>query len=334
MRESIRGYADAVIEEAGTAPPPPGLVGRILHPRQSAAGDVTTLAADVAAVRDVLDGSDELRSVLSDPSVPAHARRAVFAELFGDRITADALRLVLFGVEAGRASELAEDVSWLATRTAAARDGLHPAGPAVLGHHAALERVDGYAASVLESVGDEAGLSEIEDELFRFERIVAGSSELTEALTGRGLSADARVGLVGDLLGAKATPATTRLATYATTIGRPRDYLRLLQALITRVAAETNRRTAEVRAMVEMTEEQQQRLAAALSRIAGQTVEVRVIVDPGVLGGFVATIGDMVIDGSVRHRLDVLRERLVLSEAPRQQVETDQGAQTPKGAQS
>jgi F-type H+-transporting ATPase subunit delta len=192
------------------------------------------------------------------------------------------------------------------------------------GSGGALERADGYASCVLEAVDDEAALSEVEDELFRFERIVAGSTELSEALIGRDLSAAARAGLVRDLLGSKATPATTRLAIYATSIGRPRDYLALLNALIARVAAETDRRVARVRAMVEMTEEQEERLAAALSRMAGQRVEVRVIVDPSVLGGFVATIGDTVVDGSVRHRLDLLKERLVLSEAP----PTNQGAQT------
>jgi F-type H+-transporting ATPase subunit delta len=329
VRESIRGYADAVVEESANAQEP-GLVGRILHPGAASAGDLAALADDVSAVSDVLAGSDELRSVLSDPGVPSHARRAVFADLFGERISPNALRLVLFCVEAGRASELAEDIAWLAERTAAARAGLHASGPAILGHHAALERVDGYAASVLESVTDESGLSEVEDELFRFERIVAGSTELSDALTGRGLPAAARSALVVDLVGDKATPATTRLATYATTIGRPRDYLGLLEALIARVAAETHRRIAEVRAMVEMTDEQQQRLAAALSRIAGQSVEVRVVVDTSVLGGFVATIGDTVVDGSVRHRLDVLKERLVLSQAP----PTNQGAETSKGAQS
>lgn len=311
MRESIRGYADGVIEDA-TEDAPPGLVRRLLHPSPAAPppGDVATLAADVAAVRDVLEGSDELSSVLSDPGVASHARRAVFSDLFEARISGHALRLVLFCVEAGRASELDEDIAWLATRTAAARDGLHASGPAVLGHRAALERVEGYAAAVLESVADDAGLSEVEDELFRFERIVAGSTELSEALIGRDLAVDARAGLVRDLLGAKATPATTRLATYATTIGRARDYLALLEALIARVAAETHRRVADVRAMVEMTDAQQQRLADGLSRMAGQRVEVRVIVDPTVLGGFVATIGDTVVDGSVRHRLDVLKERL------------------------
>jgi F-type H+-transporting ATPase subunit delta len=329
VRESIRGYAESVIEDSATAEEP-GVIGRLLHPGAAGGGDLATLAADVAGIRDLVDGSDELRSVLSDPAIPPHARRAVFSDLLADRISANALRLVLFTVDVGRPAELGEDIEWLAARTAAARDGRHASGPAILGHHAAVERLDGYATAVLESVDDDRGLSEIEDELFRFERIVAGSGDLSEALTGRDLPADARSGLVGDLLAGRASPASTRLAAYAATIGRPRDYLSLLDALVARVAAESHRRIADVRAVVDLTDEQTARLAAALGRIVGQHVEVRVTVDPSVLGGFVATIGDTVVDGSVRHRLDLLKERLASPEA----TPTDPGAQTSEGAQS
>jgi len=66
---------------------------------------------------------------------------------------------------------------------------------------------------------------------------------------------------------------------------------------------------------VDLDDEQRRQLAAALGRVAGRTVEVRVTIDPTVLGGFVATIGDLVVDGSMRHRLDLLKERLDMPEA-------------------
>jgi F-type H+-transporting ATPase subunit delta len=47
-----------------------------------------------------------------------------------------------------------------------------------------------------------------------------------------------------------------------------------------------------------------------LSRATGKRVEVKVVVDPTVMGGIVATIGDMVIDGTVRHRLEKLKEQM------------------------
>ena len=55
--------------------------------------------------------------------------------------------------------------------------------------------------------------------------------------------------------------------------------------------------------------DQQTRLAAALSTATGTHVSLKVIVDPTILGGIIARIGDTVIDGSIRHRLEQLREQ-------------------------
>jgi len=53
------------------------------------------------------------------------------------------------------------------------------------------------------------------------------------------------------------------------------------------------------------------RLTASLSRATGKDVEVKTVVDPTVIGGVVARVGDVVIDGSVSHRLQELRETLI-----------------------
>ena len=52
------------------------------------------------------------------------------------------------------------------------------------------------------------------------------------------------------------------------------------------------------------------RLAEALGTMLGKPVELRVIVDPSVMGGLVARVGDVVIDGTVRHRLELLKEAM------------------------
>ena len=59
-----------------------------------------------------------------------------------------------------------------------------------------------------------------------------------------------------------------------------------------------------------LTPEQQQRLSDALTKATGKQVNLKVIIDPLVLGGLVATVGDTVIDGTVRTRLDQLKSRL------------------------
>ena len=72
-------------------------------------------------------------------------------------------------------------------------------------------------------------------------------------------------------------------------------------------AASADREVAEVRSAIELSEDQKQRLAAALEASTGKKVELKVIIDPTVLGGLVAQVGDTVIDGSIKTRLQQLK---------------------------
>jgi F-type H+-transporting ATPase subunit delta len=297
VRQSIRGYTEGVIEQAG------------------AGGELRRTADELAAVAQLIASSDDLRRTLADPGIPAPSRRAVVTELLSSRVGAPALRLLQFVIEADRATEVVADVDWLTVRLNAAADDLHPVGEAVLGHKAAEERLDGYASAVLQVLPGNGTLTQIEEEIFRFVRILDGSVELRTVLASRDVSSDARKRLVEDLLSSKATPTTVRLASYATQIGRPRDYEDLLAFLVDRLSRESHKRMAEVRSAIELDEQQTQDLSSALRRVVGYDVQLRVTVDPGILGGFVATIGDTVVDASARHRLELLRDRLVSPEA-------------------
>jgi len=300
VRDSIRGYTDAMLEEAGRGPGPV---------------DLTATATELAAVLELVDGSQDLRRALTDPGVPAPSRRALVTDLFEGRVGPATVRLLHYAIDADRATEWRDDVAWLNERIDAASHGLQPLGSQILGRVGAAERIDGFATRVLEQLEDRRAVENIEDELFRFMRAVNGSEELRTALSSRDLSAAARRSLVVDLLQSKALPATVRLAAYVAQVGRARDYEVLLAHLVDRVAAESNRRVAEVRSAVDLDDAQRGHLAEALSGVAGRAVQVRVTVDPAVLGGFVATIGDLVVDGSTRHRLNLLKERLEMPEA-------------------
>jgi F-type H+-transporting ATPase subunit delta len=294
VRQSIRGYTDGVIE-------------------QNRSG-LDRIAGELGAVRDLIAGSDDLSQALEDSGLPAATRRAILSDLLSGKVTEPALRLLTFVIESDRASEVAEDISWLAVRVDAAVRHLVPIAEATLGHRAAEERLDGYATAVL------AGLSErdlvtVEDDLFRFLRVVQGSETLLLALSSRDTPPEARRRIVVDLLKGRVNPASVSLASYATQVGRPRDYEELLTFLVDRVAAENHRRVAEVRSVTDLDESQQQRLTATLVRLLGREVDLRVTVDKSILGGFVATIGDTVVDGSARRKFELLKERLELPEA-------------------
>ena len=92
--------------------------------------------------------------------------------------------------------------------------------------------------------------------------------------------------------------------------GHSRDLPAIIDRMVQRAASSKDLEVAEVRSAVELTADQQDRLKAALANATGKNVNLKVIVDPSVLGGLVATVGDTVIDGTVRTRLDQLKSRL------------------------
>jgi F-type H+-transporting ATPase subunit delta len=172
------------------------------------------------------------------------------------------------------------------------------------------ERIEAYAHGLLEIAQAEGRLDDVEDELFRFARIVEGNDDLRMALASPGLTAERRAAIVDELLETRAHTLTRAIASFIVGAGRGHD----LPAIIlrfTELAAETREsELAEVRSAVPLDHAQVERLADVLSRATGKRVEVKVVVDPAVMGGIVATIGDLVIDGTVRHRLEKLKEQM------------------------
>ena len=169
-------------------------------------------------------------------------------------------------------------------------------------------RVDAYAQALLQVAKAEGSLDTVEDELFRVARTLEGNDSLRSALTDQAIPIDRRQGIVEDLLSGKASPVTTALVSFVVGAGRGRDLPAIIDRLVQEAAEERSEAVAEVRSAIPLNEDQRARLAAALSRATGKQVSVKVIVDPSVLGGVVSTVGDIVIDGSVRHRLDQLKE--------------------------
>ena len=172
------------------------------------------------------------------------------------------------------------------------------------------DRIEGYASAIVEVAKAEGALDEVEDELFRFARVVEGSDDLRTTLTDASLPPERRLGVIEDLLEGKAAPLTAALVSFVVAAGRAKDLPAIIDRVVERAAAERRHVVAEVRSTVDIDEALRKRLAEALSANLGKEVEVKVIIDPTVLGGISARVGDTVIDGTVRHRLDRLRESL------------------------
>ena len=172
------------------------------------------------------------------------------------------------------------------------------------------DRIEAWAQALLEIAQAEDRLSAVEDELFCFACIVEGNDELRMALSNPGQPAERRAAIVDELLENRSLQLTRAIAAMIVGAGRGHDLPAIVARFVELAAQSREHEVAEVRSAVALDDAQVQRLAHALGRATNKNIEVRVVVDPSLLGGIVATIGDTVIDGTVRHRLEQLKETL------------------------
>lgn len=172
------------------------------------------------------------------------------------------------------------------------------------------DRVDGYAAALLDAARGEGLVDRVSNELFHFARAYERNDALRSTLTNQELPVEKRQSIVEELVGDKASPLTASLVSFVVGAGRAGQIVAIIDRMVKMAAAERRKEVAEIRSATPLDDDQQTRLAEALSNALGKQIEVMVVVDPSLMGGVVARVGDTVIDGSVRHRLDKLRESL------------------------
>jgi len=152
------------------------------------------------------------------------------------------------------------------------------------------ERDEAYANAILEVARAEGRLADVEDDLFRFARVLSGSDELLVALTDPTLPPARRMAIVEELMGGKALAISAALAAFVVGAGRASHLPEIVDIFVRKAAAERAHEVAEVRSAVPLDEAQIARLAEALGAATGKQVEVKVILDPTVLGGLVARV--------------------------------------------
>ena len=174
----------------------------------------------------------------------------------------------------------------------------------------ATGHAEGYAAGIAEIAAAEGQLDRVSDELFRIAHAVDGSGELRETLSDPRVPSDRKAAVVEDLLGGKASPLSISIVDLVVSAGRVRELSSIADALAQRAAAIRDKAVAEVRTAVELDDATIQRLAEALGRATGKQIEIKTVVDPTVLGGVIARVGDVVIDGSLKAKLQDLRTHI------------------------
>jgi F-type H+-transporting ATPase subunit delta len=223
--------------------------------------DVAKLAEELAAVTALLQREVSLRRVLTDPSQAGEAKAELAGRLLRGQVGGETVDLISGMVRSrwSQSRDLVDSVEELANTadlTAAQRSG---------------------------------DLDDVEDELFRFGRIVASDREL---------------------LGGKARPVTERVVVRLVTQPRGRSLEAGLESLSKLAAERRDRMVAVVTSAVPLSDQQKQRLGAALAKIYGRPMHLNLDVDPTVLGGIAVRVGDELINGTIAERLDEATRRM------------------------
>ena len=157
-------------------------------------------------------------------------------------------------------------------------------------------------------ISAEDTLGEVEDELFRFARILEGNDELLDKLSNPHIEPARRQQIVTDLLDGKAQPATVNLVGLVVGNGRVRELPAIVDALVEPPAPPRRRMAvAEVRSAIALSRRADQPPGRGPRPGDRQERRGQGRRRPTVQGGLVAQVGDTVIDGSVRRRLEQLR---------------------------
>jgi F-type H+-transporting ATPase subunit delta len=243
---------------------------------------LTSLAEELFAVVGLLSKQPALRRALANGSSDPAVREQLVRSLLAGKVSDETMQ-VLVAVVTARWSSPREMV-----------DG-----------------IDSLARTALLVRAERDGrLDAVEDELFRLGRIIAASHELELILSEPVGDPNVKVTLIDSLVEGKVEPVTKTLLEQLVRAPRGENVVDGLMRLAELAARRRERSVAYVRSAVELTAQQQDRLAVTLTRIYSRPIALHVEVDSSLRGGLVIKVGDEVIDGSVAGRLAAIRRKL------------------------
>lgn len=170
-------------------------------------------------------------------------------------------------------------------------------------------RIDGYASALLDVARAEGDAEEFVDTFYSAAKTISANAELRDTLVDPVIPTVRKQGIIADLLEPRVPRPVVAAVEFIVAAGLAKHLDDVASRLVELVAEQEGTVVAEVTSAVSLNAEQVARLEAALSKATGKRVQTKISTDPSIMGGLVAKIGDTVFDGSVKSRLDDVREQ-------------------------
>jgi len=236
---------------------------------------LTRLSNDLASVVKMLHREAVLARHLGDPSGNSAAKVALAERVLSGKISDSALDIMRTAVSQ----------RWSSTSDLAR----------------AIQHIARLALLVRAEQDDQ--IEDVEDELFRFSRILDSETRLVSLLSEYTAPLDGRIGLVNNVLRGRASRNAADLLRQTVELLHGERADEVVRELANLAVSRRGEVVAHVRAAAELTDAQSDRLTELLTRIYGHPVSLQMDIDPALLGGLTIAVGDEVIDGSLASKL-------------------------------
>ncbi|MDK6493421.1 MULTISPECIES: F0F1 ATP synthase subunit delta [Corynebacterium] len=255
-----------------------GQLESLIGSADNAVATAAQIGTELFLIVDQLDTERALRVAIADTSLEPGQRAGMVKDVFGGKVAEPTLNILTAAAEQ----------EWSTPREF--RAGLINLG------RIALQK----------GAQEQGQLEQVENELYQLSVLLEDEKELTQLLSDRTATAAQKRGLLASVIYGKVTMFTEALALQV--IGRPHhNPVDDLAELAENVAEMRGKSVARVKTAEALNDTQRDALARKLEQIYGREIAIHSEVDPSLLGGMVVRVGDEVIDGSTRGKIERLR---------------------------
>ena len=168
-----------------------------------------------------------------------------------------------------------------------------------------------YAQALFSIAEVEGAIDKVENELTALRRILGSNFELKGFLDDLSIETEGKTKALTELFEGKLSPITFNLVCTAVSLGKQHSLAAVAEIFSGLASRHRGQVTVEVVTAVDLTEEMAQKLKQALAKLLKKQIYLVETKDPSILGGCVVKVGDQIIDGCLRTRLQRLRASLM-----------------------